>query len=316
MRAVLPLLAVLLAAPSSVAAQDAPLDTLRGSVVTGDDSVPVPGRTVVLHRIGPDTGMAVDSARTDAGGRFAIPYRRRGDEVVLASTRHEGVLYFGPALHGPETGGRYRIRVYPTRSTGSDRGLSVARRTVVVSREGEGLQFMDAIDVAGDADTTLVGPGGPGGSTWWRLLLPSGVRDVRLLPGGVGAEAVEVGEEEVRLSAPVPATGQRVLLGYAATDGPVELSPERPIGRFEVVVRGDRPGVRVEGLGEGRSTRIGERTVRRYAARDLAASDTVRISLVSAGPGGAGGGSRAAWIAAAAGLVLAAGAALTWRWSA
>lgn len=309
------LLAVVVGAATAVDGQAPRPDTLRGVVFTGDDSLPVPGRTVVLHRITPDTGMAVDSVRTRGDGRFAIPFRRGPGDVVLASVRHEGVLYFGPALHGPRTVDDYRIRVYPTLSADSDRGLVVARRTLVVSSEGDRLRFMDAVDVSGSPDATLVGPEGPDGGAWWRVSLPDGVGDVRVLPGGVGADAVEIGPDAVRLSAPVPASGQRVLLGYTAPVGAaVVVSAERPIRRLEVVVRGDQPEVRVEGLGEARPTRTGERSVRRYSARDVTGADTVRIVLARSGGGAAGeGGPTAAWIAAALGLLFAIGAALTWR---
>lgn len=306
--------AALLAAPVPLCAQQPTPDTLRGVVVSGSDSVPVPRQTVVLHRIGPDTGVAVDSARTDDDGRFVIPFRRTEGEVVLATARHQGVLYFGRALHGTGEPGEYRIRVYPTRAAGSDRALSVARRTVVVSRDGDRLRFMDAIDVSGDPDATLVGPAGSDGDPWWRLSLPAGARDVRVLPGGVAEEAVEIGAGEVRLDAPVPATGQRVLLGYAAPAGEgLSLAAGRPVGRMEVLVRGDGRGVRVEGLGVGRSTRVEGGSVRRFSARGLTGADTVRIAP---GPGAertaSGGVPIGVWIAAGLGLLLALGAAMTW----
>ncbi len=315
MRSVLLLpVAALLAAPVAMSGQQRASDTLRGVVVSGSDSVPVPRQTVVLHRIGPDTGVAVDSARTDEDGRFAIPVRRAEGEVVLATARYQGVLYFGRALHGTAEPGEYRIRVYPTRSAGSDRALVVARRTVVVSREGDRLRFMDAIDVSGDSAATLVGPDGSDGVPWWRLSLPAGARDVRVLPGGVAEEAVEIGQGELRLTAPVPATGQRVLLGYAAPAGEgLRLAAGRPVGRMEVLVRGEDPGVQVEGLGVGRSTRMDGRAVRHFSARDLTAEDTVRIAPEpGAGRAASGGVPRGVWFAAGIGLLLALGAAMTW----
>lgn len=315
MRSVLLLpVAALLAAPLAMYGQQRAPDTLRGVVVSGSDSVPVPRQTVVLHRIGPDTGMAVDSVHTDDDGRFALPVRRAEGEVVLATARYQGVLYFGRALHGTAEAGEYRIRVYPTRSAGSDPALAVARRTVVVSREGDRLRFMDAIDVSGDSAATLVGPDGSDGVPWWRLSLPAGARDVRVLPGGVAEEAVEIGPGEVRLTAPVPATGQRVLLGYAAPTGEgLILAAGRPVARMEVLVRGEDPGVHVEGLGVGRSTRMDGRSVRRFSARDLTAEDTVRIAPgPGAGHTASGGVPSGVWIAAGIGLLLALGAAMTW----
>ena len=106
--------------PGPTPVQEAPTaDTLRGVVVEGRDSVPVPDRTVVLHRVTPDTGMAVDSVRTGPDGRFSLPFAARDGDVLLASTRHEGVLYFGPALHGGRLPADYRIAVFPTRPAGA-----------------------------------------------------------------------------------------------------------------------------------------------------------------------------------------------------
>lgn len=294
--------------------QEASPDTLRGVVVSGRDSVPVPDRTVVLHRVTPDTGMAVDSGRTGPDGRFAFPLDLGDGDVFLASTRHEGVLYFGGALHGGSVPTDYRIVVYPTRPAGTEQGLSVTRRTIVASPEPDGVRFMDAVEVTGSPDATLVAPSGAAAGPWWSVGLPSGVRDVRALPGGVGSDELEVAPARVRLSAPVPVGGQRLVLGYTSdAGGPVAFTPERPVGRFELVVRGDPDVVRVDGLGEPREVRTGEESVRRYSVSSLGPGDTVRIT--TSGPAGAGSSRRAAWLAAAVGVVLALGAGLAWRWT-
>ena len=308
------LLFLALAAAGPGPIQEVPVDTLRGVVVDGRDSVPVPGRTIVLHRVTPDTGMAVDSVRTGPDGRFSFPLDAGEGDVLLTSTRHEGVLYFGPALHGGSVPSGYRIEVFPTRPAGADPPLSTSRRTIVASPERGGLEFMDAIEVSGAADVTLVAPRDAAAGPWWEVALPSGVEGVRALPGGVEGPELEIEARRVRVSAPVPAAGQRLVLGYtAARDEPVVFVPERPVERFELVVRGDSATVRVEGLGEGRELRMGQESVRRYSVRSLGPGDTVRV-VVGAGSGG-GSSRTAAWIAAAVGFLLAIGAGLAWRWS-
>lgn len=295
--------------PAPQAAPRTPTDTLRGVVVSGPDSLPVAGATVVLHRVTPDTGFAVDSARSAPDGRFLLPVRRDPEAVLLASVRHEGALYFGPALHGADLPEEYRITVFPSRATRAGERPAVAGRTLVVSAEDGHLRMLDAVDVTAPGDTTLVGSG-PGGEAWWRISLPEGVRNVRVLPGGVAPEEVELDAGQARVSAPVPASGQRLLLGYEAPAGAtVSLTPGGGVGRLEVVVRGDEPGVSVEGLGEGRAARVGQGAIRRYVGEGVGPGDTVRITLVRAG----GGGVRGAWIAVGVGVVLALGAAASWR---
>lgn len=306
------LLLVVLALGGGARAPDqAPPDTLRGVVVSRPDSVPVAGARVVLHRVTPDTGLAVDSVRSGTDGRFAFVLRRRSEDVFLASVRHQGVLYFGPAVHGPELPDDYRVAVSPSREARAEERPAVARRTLVVSAEGDRLRMLDAVDVTGTGDTTLVGRGGEGAAWWWRIVLPRGVQDVRVLPGGVAPEEVELSAGEARVSAAVPAGGQRLLLGYEAGSGEaVTLAPDQSVERFDLVVRGDDPAVTVEGLGEGRSSRIAEGTVGRYSARGLGAGDTIRVTLARSG---GGEGTIAAWIAAGVGSLLAIGAVLAWR---
>lgn len=299
------------AVPTAAALADrqAPPDTLRGLVVLGEDSVPVGGETVVLHRVTADTGMAVDSVVSDASGRFALPIDAGSEAVFLASVRHEGVLYFGPALHDLPQADGYRIAIFPSRPAGPDDGVTVVRRTIAAGRENGTLAFVDAIDVRGRDDATLVAPSHSAGG-WWELSLPVGVGDVRAMPGGIGPEELEVGPGTLRLSAPIPASGQRVVVSYSASGaGPVTFTPDRPVGRFELVVRAPASRVRVEGLGEGRSIGSEGGEIRRWSARRIGPGDTVRV--VAAEP--AGGARPGAWIAAAIGVVLAAGAVVAWR---
>ncbi|NUS33099.1 MAG: hypothetical protein HOQ17_08565, partial [Gemmatimonadaceae bacterium] len=82
-----------------------PVDAVvSGRVVTPgrEREIGMPGVMVTVHRVGPDTAGALDSARTDAGGRYTIRYRRFGSDeaVYFAAALHHGIAYFSSPLRG------------------------------------------------------------------------------------------------------------------------------------------------------------------------------------------------------------------------
>ncbi len=94
---VLTLAAVALLALARAAAAQAP--ALAGQVVDSAGK-PVPDQHVTLHRVDQSSGAMVDSAVSDAGGRFTMhlpPLAAPGDTggVYFAATRWQGQLYIG-----------------------------------------------------------------------------------------------------------------------------------------------------------------------------------------------------------------------------
>ena len=293
-------------------AQEAAADTatLRGRVVRGGDTVPVADRTVVLHRVEPEGGSPVDSVRTGPEGRFAFRLVPTEGVVHLASARYDGVLYLGPAVHGGQLPSEYLVRVWEARPATPADTVRVRRRTLVLTSEGGALRVMDVADVSAGTERTLAPPAGDG-SAWWGVRLPAGVRDVRVLPGGVDPSAVEVRGGEVRASADIPPRGVRLVLGYRLPEGrALALAPGPGTGRLEVVARGVPGELSVRGLRPAGTSTVQGQEIRRWTAAGDAV-DTVRVLV--AGGGGAPGGSAAAWIALAVGVLAAAGAILAWR---
>lgn len=299
--------------PSGAGGQSPDGDELRGRVVLGPDSAAVAGQTVVLHRVTPDTGMAVDSATSAADGRFSFRLRAGSRDVFVASARHAGILYFGPAVDGGSPSDGYRLVVYDVREAGPSDTLRLASRALVLTPGRSGVEVTDVVQAAGIADRTLVGrvpvAGASDREPWWSLRLPTGARDVRVLAGGVGEGQVELLDGEARLSAPVPPTGARVVLGYRVPSGQqARLRVSRPVGHLEVVVRQDVAGVTVDGLSGGEEIASGERRYRRYSAREVEPGRAVRIAVADGL-----GVPREAWIAAGLGTLLLAAAAVAWR---
>lgn len=331
------LLALLPVLPARAAAQG---PRLQGRLVLGADSVGLEGGTVVLHRVTSDTGRALDSARTGAGGAFTFRLPPSdSQDVYLVTARHDGVLYLGPPVHGGEPPADYRVVVFPSEGAADGSSLSLRSRTLVMTPEGDGVRVMDVLDVRGAPGRTLVGPGGagdgvpgerPGGAAagggggedggdgaaggvarapWWSVALPRGARDRAVLPGPVGPEEVRFASGEARLSAVVPPGGQRVALGYAVPrDRPLELVTRHAVETLEVLVP-EGPAVRVTGLERIEPLRLRSSRMARYRGRGVAAGDTVRVAV---GGGPAGGSSPGGWIALGLGAVLAAAAGWSW----
>lgn len=309
------LLAVLAAAPArartaDAAGRPAAADTLvlEGRVLRGADSVPVPGQTVVLHRVAPEGGQPVDSVRTGREGRFTFRIVPAGDVVHLASARHDGVLYLGPAVHGDEVPASYTVRVWEARPAAASDTVRIRRRTLVITPGGGELRVMDVADASTGAERTLSSPEGEDGA-WWGVRLPAAARDVQVLPGGVDAGAVRVVDGRARVSAAIPPRGARLVLGYRVPEGrSLTLDPGPTTGRLEVVARGATGQLTVEGLRPAGTSSVGGREVRRW----VSGADAGPVRVTAAAPGG-GGPPAAAWIAAAVGVLAAAGAFWTWR---
>lgn len=288
--------------------QDAP--ALEGRVVLGADSSALAGQTVVLHRVTTDSGFAVDSAVTADDGTFRLPLPARADgtPVHIVSARYGGTLYFGPVIHGGEPPDPYLVAVYDTASATSGGSLTVRRRTLALMTDATGTRVLDVVEVSNATGRTLVGrePGAP----WWRVSLPSGAIDHGVLPGGIGPEHVAFGPDEARVSASVPPSGQRLVLGYSLpSSGAFTLGLTHPVASLEVVHRGVgsvHPGGGLEvaepAVSEGRR-------FERLLGGDLAAGDTVGWELVGASTGAGG---TAAWVLLGLSGVLAVAAWIAW----
>lgn len=288
---------------------------LDGRVVLGQDSAPVSGVSVVLHRVTPDTGFAVDSARTDDAGRFRFRLpadaveTERVQTVHLVAARYRGVLYYGPAVHGGRVPSPYRIVVHASRAAETADSLAVSSRTLVLTRTGGTVEVMDVVDVRSPAEQTLVAPD-PGGP-FWGVSLPDGAEDPRALPGGLRSADVVFEEGAARSATAVPPEGQRIVLGYRMAAGRrFSLTLSHSVSRLEVVVDPGSRGLEgVRGLGDPEPVQFEDRRFQRYSARDLAAGEEITFRL----RGGSGGPSALPWILMAAGVVLSVGAVLAFR---
>lgn len=284
---------------------------LEGRVVRGADSTALADRTVVLHRVSPDSGFAVDSvvSAVDGGFSFSLPLAEDSATVHVVSARHEGTLYFGPVIHGSTPTAPYHVTVYDTAVVEGDESLIFPRRTLALTAEETGTRVLDVTEIGNETVRTLVGPGS--GAPWWRLSLPSGATSPTVLSGGVAPDEVEFGAGEVRASASVPPSGVRLVLGYTLpAAAPLTLVLGQRVASLEVVHQGSTSPRAGSGL-EATEPVVSEgRRFERFVGEDLVIGDTVRLELGADSSGDVGGTARALL---ALSVLLALAAWLSWR---
>ncbi|MFW6089385.1 MAG: hypothetical protein ACODAB_06505, partial [Gemmatimonadota bacterium] len=268
----------------------------------------IPSMTVELHRVTSDGGAVVDSAVTDDDGSFRFVLSDDEERpLFLVAARHQGVRYFGPALHaGIEPEEPYEVVVYDTSAVASAPAeLRVAVRHVVVTRGPEGdLDVAEVIDVVGPADRTLVAASDT--LALWSTALPDEASRVEELEGQMPTGAVEFIEGRARLRSMIPPAGVRLSYTYRVPGETLELSVEHPTARVELVVAGADAEVRGATHAET-STRAG-RLVHRYEGASLEPGERLEVRLVAAGAGGTGDRWVWIWLAIGTGLLAAAGA--------
>lgn len=291
----LPALAVIVlsAAPSRLVAQEQVGGTtaqptgsseLAGRVVHGVDGGGIADAAVELHRVTTEGGSVVDSTVAAADGSFSFSLPdEEGRPIFLAAARHDGVRYFGPALHaGVETGEVYEVVVYDTVVVGAPpENLRVGVRHIVVTRgrTGDGLDVAEVVDIVGADDRTLVSAEDT--LALWSTALPEGAREPQALEGGVPAESVVFEGGRARLRAMIAPAGVRVTYAYGLEGDELEIPIEHPTDRVDVVVAG--VDAEVSGAAHAETSTRNGQLMHRYEGSDLEPGETLEVRLVSGG---------------------------------
>lgn len=284
---------VLFAAPSRLLAQEeagggtaqpARASELTGRVVHGVEGSGIADATVELHRVTSEGGSVADSTVAAADGSFAFELPdEEGRPIFLAAARHDGVRYFGPALHaGVETGEAYEVIVYDTVAVSAPpENLRVGVRHIVVTRgrTGDGLDVAEVVDIVGADDRTLV----PAEDTLalWSTALPEAAHEPQALEGGVPAGSVVFDGGRVQLRSMIAPAGVRVTYAYGLDGDELEIPIEHPTDRVDVVVAGI--DAEVSGAAHVESSTRNGQLMHRYEGTDLEPGEMLDVRLVSGG---------------------------------
>ncbi len=246
------LLGLLLLPPVLAQAQEESADPILSGRLLLGGLAPDSG-TVTLHRVTPEEAGEIASVAVDAEGGFEIelphaPVPGSG-EIFFASTRYEGILYFGGPITAPEhLAEEYRIEAYrsrPSPETGVP--LPVEIRNVFIREGPMGWEVTDVFELRNDSTVTFVPP--DDGGAVWRYPLPPGARTFRLAQGGDlpdGAITFENGV--VTVSNPIPPGRRLFVFQYEVDALDFDLPLPGVTERIELLLEEPAPPVQIQGL--------------------------------------------------------------------
>lgn len=243
--------------PSSSPTQEEVRAALEGRVLRAGE--PMHDARVVLHRVSADEAGELDSIPSGPEGGFrfelpGLPDPGANGQVYFASVRHQGILYFGPAVTRPiQLDSLYTIRVYDT-VTAAPGGavLPVQVRYLILESVPEGWQITDLFELRVPEDGTVVAREG---DVTWRHPLPSGaveVDDGGQEPGpasGADPARPRVDGGSVVVGRPLSPGARQLVIRYRvpALDG-LEIPFTVPVDEVELMVREPVPDLTITGL--------------------------------------------------------------------
>ena len=237
------------------------------------DTVAVPNVMVTLHRvITADTAGAIDSLRSGPAGEFVfelpgMPDPLAQSDIYLTSVNHQGVLYFGAAVHEPaQLDSLYLIQVHDTASVSEEVSLPILLRYLVLELTPTDWVVTDVIQWENTGDRTLVAPAG---EPVWRYPLPVGALDMQQSPD-LPPESLRQGDGVVEVTAPLtPGIGQ-FIVRYRLEQTRLDLRMAGLVNQVELLVREPAPLLAVTGLGEAEPAELEPGvTYRRFSAAGM-----------------------------------------------
>ena len=206
-------------------------------VSAAGDSSGVAGTAVVLHRIGRELQGPVESAKTNAHGRFRFSFAADTSAIYLVSARRGDIEYFSTPVHlnpgRPDTA--MRIVVADT-SSAAPVELE-ARHLVVGAPAPDGTRgIVDIIVLRNKGNRTRVAPDTIRPS--WSGPLPGGTIGLEVGDGDVSPSAVARRGDRVAFFAPIPPGEKQLVIEYRLPPGAREarLTVDQPAELLNVLL--------------------------------------------------------------------------------
>jgi hypothetical protein len=255
-----------------------------GRVVTPgrDREIGIPGVMVTIHRVGPDSAGALDSARTGPGGRYSIPYRRFGSDeaVYFAAALHHGIAYFSSPLRGVRANADDgEITVFDT--TSGPVPITVQGHHVVVSAPTPdgGRNVVEVYELSNDSTVTLVGRDSL--AAVWSAPIPHDATGFVAGQGDVSPVTLERRGDRITLAAAFGPGVKQLSYSYTLPPGafPLTFAHERLAGVFEVLLEEPGAQVRSANLRSMGEVDTQGRRFKRFLAQSAPKGETVRIDV-------------------------------------
>ncbi|MCG6955283.1 MAG: hypothetical protein LJF04_04755 [Gemmatimonadetes bacterium] len=246
---------------------------LQGRVLLGD-SVLREGR-VVVHHVSSESQGQVDSTRIRRDGTFSVQLPSMPDsthhEIYFASVRHDGILYFGPALTVPiQLDSTYEIRTWDTTVVAKEgTPLTIEVRNIFLEQDSTGTwRITDLFQLRNDGKRTLVAA--PGGIVW-RYPLAAGATNAEVAPtGDVASDAMAFENGDLVIRAPLSPGKRLFAIQYDVPDPYLNLRLPGITEHLDILVREPAPPLDVPGFTAMDRIQLEPGTTyRRYAATQI-----------------------------------------------
>ena len=248
--------------------------------VSQQDSTPVAGQWVVLHRVTLSGGSPVDSQRTNSCGVYRVGAPERDTLAsYLASVTYQGIAYFADPLpgRGPAVDTAQTLLVYDTSSTAPPIQL-VQRHLVIRTADEDGSRHVVEFLVLGNRGTRTRITNDTSRPVW-EGAIPDGVVGFEVGESDVGPEAIELRDSRLAVVAPMPPGERQLLVGYLVPRSERDLTVflDQPVERFTVLIEDTTATVSGGGLEFRGVQTFGELVLREFGAEMVAAGTTVRV---------------------------------------
>lgn len=250
---------------------------------------PISGAWVVLHRVGPDSAGPIDSARSDAHGRYSFRYVRTGSEdaVYFVSASHDGVAYFtSPLAEGNVSGNDGEVIVFDT--TSKHVPMTVRGHHVVVSAvDVNGMRsVVEVYDLSNDSSVTRIASSDKAGDATWQTHIPAAATGFQVSQGDIPPAAVSYSNGVVSVFAAIAPGIKQLSFSYSlpAKSFPLSLPLEGDTQIYEVMIEEKVGHVSAPKLREVDPVTVDQRSFRRFLASDIPRNSVAVIDLPAPPP--------------------------------
>lgn len=256
---------------------------LRG----GRDTVPLANAWVVLHKITRDSGAPVDSARSDARGRYRILLRRPDSaSVYVVSAWFDSLAYFSlplnvidrPAVHVED------IMTFPTSASGPPLRLARRLATVAAAHDDGTREVLEILELENPGATTRITKDTL--TPTWAGRVPENAGQFKGGQGDISPDAMVFKNDSIYVLGPIPPGPVKQLsYGYSLPAGTRTLAIpiDQATTELNLLIEDTVAVVHASKLESLGVQELEQRRFAAYRAGPLAAGERVEILLPSTG---------------------------------